>query len=118
MRMDKQKLVSITNQAIDQVKQILHEYHVSNGIIGYLRIGIKERGCKGISYSIEIIDSPIDSDEVLEFDNITLYVSSEAFMWIIGTTIDYAISDCEEKFVFDHPGNAKLCHCKEAFYRS
>jgi iron-sulfur cluster assembly protein len=106
-------ILSITPAAINQIKQLLSERgQPSLGI----RIGIKTRGCSGLSYYIEYADAKNPYDESVEVDGITVLVDPKAIMFILGVTMDFETTELESGFTFKNPNEKGRCGCGESFH--
>lgn len=54
-----------------------------------MRVGVKNKGCSGMSYHLEYVDKPARFDEVVEQDGVKVLVDSKALFSIIGSTMDW-----------------------------
>ena len=54
-------------------------------------------------------------DEVIEVEDIKVVVDAPAVMYLLGTTMDYLITDLAEEFVFSNPNAKGQCGCGESF---
>lgn len=84
-----------------------------------IRLALKERGCSGKSYLLDVVTSESDlgsHDEVVDVTPSTrVYISPGALLHVIGTTMDYVEEDLHEGFVFDNPNAKSICGCGESF---
>ncbi|KAG6919491.1 hypothetical protein DXG01_005750 [Tephrocybe rancida] len=61
-----------------------------------IRIGVRNKGCAGLSYNLEYVDKPGKFDEVVEQDGVRVLIDSKALFSIIGSEMDWtedALSD-------------------------
>ena len=56
-----------------------------------LRIGVKTKGCSGLSYDMSWTDEPAPSDEVVTDKGLTVLVDRKASLFLIGTVMDYEV---------------------------
>lgn len=55
----------------------------------YVRVGVKNKGCAGLSYHLEYVDKPGKFDEIVEQDGIKVLIDSKALFSIIGSEMDW-----------------------------
>ena len=55
----------------------------------HLRIGVRNKGCAGLSYHLEYVDKPGRFDEVVEQDGVKVLIDSKALFSIIGSEMDW-----------------------------
>lgn len=106
-------MMSITDTAAERVKALL----ASRGKpCEGVRIGIRTKGCSGMSYTLEFADEKNGFDEVVEDKGVTIFVDPKATMFIIGTEMDYVEEQLESGFVFRNPNEKGRCGCGESFH--
>ena len=54
-----------------------------------IRIGVRNKGCAGLSYHLEYVDKPERFDEVVEQDGVRVLIDSKALFSIIGSEMDW-----------------------------
>lgn len=54
-----------------------------------VRIGVRNKGCAGLSYHLEYVDQPAKFDEVVEQDGVRVIIDSKALFSIIGSEMDW-----------------------------
>ncbi|KAG8836273.1 Iron-sulfur assembly protein 1 [Serendipita sp. 399] len=55
----------------------------------YIRVGVRNKGCAGMSYHLEYVDKPGMFDETVEQDGVTVLIDSKALFSIIGSEMDW-----------------------------
>ena len=106
-------MITITSGAIEQVKKLLKDRgKYSEGI----RIGVKTKGCSGLSYTIEYVDEINSGDEKIITDDINFFIDPKATLFLIGTIMDYVEDDLQSGFQFTNPNEKGRCGCGESFH--
>lgn len=54
-----------------------------------IRIGVRNKGCAGLSYHLDYVDKPGKFDEVVEQDGVRVLIDSKALFSIIGSEMDW-----------------------------
>lgn len=54
-----------------------------------LRIGVRNKGCAGLSYHLEYVDQPAKFDEIVEQNGVKVVIDSKALFSIIGSEMDW-----------------------------
>ncbi len=54
-----------------------------------IRIGVRNKGCAGLSYHLEYVEKPFKFDEVVEQDGVKVVIDSKALFSIIGSEMDW-----------------------------
>ena len=81
-----------------------------------VRIGIRSKGCSGLSYTLEFAEEKGPFDEVVETNGVTILIDPKATMFILGTEMDYVEDKLESGFVFRNPNEKGRCGCGESFH--
>ena len=85
MRARKQAL-KVTDAAAERIQALLAKRGKPSAGI---RIGVRSRGCSGLSYTLEYADEKGKFDEVVEDKGVTVLIDPKAVMFILGTEMDY-----------------------------
>lgn len=56
-----------------------------------------------------------EEDSVVEQGGLKVVVASDALFYVIGTVMDYIVTNVEEKFIFRNPNKKYSCGCEESF---
>jgi iron-sulfur cluster assembly accessory protein len=54
-----------------------------------IRIGVRNKGCAGLSYHLDYVEKPEKFDEVVEQDGVRVLIDSKALFSIIGSEMDW-----------------------------
>jgi iron-sulfur cluster assembly protein len=105
------KVLSLTDAAANRVKQIVA--HAERPIAG-LRVGVKNGGCAGMSYTIEYADAPKPGEDVVEDKGVKVFVDPKAVLFLLGTEMDFQTTKLASQFVFKNPNQTSACGCGES----
>src|SRR3978361_440617 len=81
-------------------------------IVG-LRVGIKNGGCAGQSYTVEYAHDVKPTDEVVEDKGVKILVDPKAVLFLLGTEMDYKADKMQSQFIFNNPNQTGACGCGE-----
>jgi len=112
-RRPRPQLMTVTPAAAERVKALIEGRGKSTAGI---RIGVRTKGCAGLSYTLEFADSQQPMDEVVEADGVRLLIDPKASLFLIGTEMDYAEEKLKSGFVFKNPNEKGRCGCGESFH--
>ena len=104
-------VMSMTEAAAERARGLIA--NADRPVIG-LRVGIKNGGCAGMSYTVEFAETKNPLDEVVEDKGVTLLVDSKALMFLLGTTLDYETTKLASTFTFRNPNQVSACGCGES----
>lgn len=111
--MARPQAMMITDAAAERVRALLDRRGKPSAGI---RIGVRTKGCSGLSYTLEYADERQKFDEVVEDKGVTILIDPKASMFIIGTEMDYVDGKLESGFVFKNPNEKGRCGCGESFH--
>ncbi len=95
-------------------KQISSYMQTQTGAKG-LRFGVKNAGCSGFAYTVDMTDEILDADEVFESHGVKVIVDKTHLDQIDGTQIDYESDGFASAFKFKNPRVVDECGCGESF---
>ncbi|GJJ13827.1 hypothetical protein Clacol_008084 [Clathrus columnatus] len=76
--------ISLTPDAVSRLRSLL------NGPTPqFIRIGVRNKGCAGMSYHLDYVQNPGRFDEVVEQDGVKVLIDSKALFSIIGSEMDW-----------------------------
>jgi iron-sulfur cluster assembly protein len=105
-------LMTLTDAAAERLRGLY-----SKGEQGkLLRIGVKTKGCSGMSYDMSWADHAAPTDEVVKDKDLTVLVDRKASLFLIGTVMDYEVKHLTAGFTFTNPNEKGRCGCGESFH--
>ena len=105
------KVVTLTDAAANRVKDIIGK--AERPIVG-VRVGVKNGGCAGMSYTMEYAESVNPLDEVVEDKGVTVLIDPKAVLFLLGTEMDFQTTKMSSQFVFNNPNQTSACGCGES----
>jgi len=82
--------------------------------IAGVRVGVKNGGCAGMSYTMEYAETVNPTDEVVEDKGVRILIDPKAVLFLLGTEMDYKIDKLSAQFVFNNPNQTSACGCGES----
>lgn len=110
--MDRPQMLTLTDRAADRVRELMARS--ADPVLG-LRIGVKTRGCSGMSYSVEYAKEAKKFEEVVEQKGVKLLIDPTAVMFLIGSEVDWVEDRFKSGFEFRNPNEKGRCGCGESF---
>jgi iron-sulfur cluster assembly protein len=101
----------LTEAAASRVKEL--SSRADSDIVG-LRVGIKNGGCAGQSYTVEYAHEVRPNDEVVEDKGVKVLVDPKAVLFLLGTEMDYIADKMQAQFIFNNPNQTGACGCGES----
>ena len=122
--------LTLTPQAVQRVKDLTQGVPDCLG----LRIGVKQRGCNGMSYTLDYANKKEKFDEIVAQDGVNIFIDKKAQLSILGkpsgnrldyfvftiflftgTEMDFIETKLSSEFVFNNPNITGTCGCGESF---
>lgn len=105
------QVMRLTEAAASRVKEL--SARADSEIVG-LRVGIKNGGCAGQSYTVEYAHEVRPTDEVVEDKGVKVLVDPKAVLFLLGTEMDYKADKMQAQFIFNNPNQVSACGCGES----
>ncbi|MFV0430818.1 MAG: HesB/IscA family protein [Alphaproteobacteria bacterium] len=106
-------ILTITDTAAKHIQELLNARGKPSAGV---RVGVKTRGCSGMSYTLEYADEKSEYDEEVSDKGVTIFVDPKAIMFVIGTEMDFKEEKLASGFVFQNPNEKGRCGCGESFH--
>jgi iron-sulfur cluster assembly protein len=107
----KPQVMQLTDAAASRIRDILAR---SDRPIAGVRIGVKNGGCAGMSYTMEYADAVEPHDEVVEDKGVRLLIDQKAVLFLLGTEMDFRADKLTSGFVFLNPNQTSARGCGES----
>src|SRR5579872_923301 len=105
------QVIRLTDAAAERIKYVMA--NATKPIIG-VRVGVKNGGCAGMSYTMEYAESAKPHDEVVEDKGVKLLIDPKAVLFLLGTEMDFKVDKLTAGFVFNNPNQTSACGCGES----
>jgi len=111
-----ESVIKLTESAAQKIRDMIKD---KEGDIVGIRIGVKPKGCLGLSYFMDFekksdIDHSLDSF-VQEDKGVSIFVEKKAYDFVSGTEIDFLDEGFRSEFVFNNPHAKNKCGCGSSF---
>ena len=113
VRRPRPQVMLVTPAAAERVKALIEGRGKPTAGI---RIGVRSKGCSGLSYTLEFADKQEPLDEIIDTQGIKLLIDAKASLFLIGTEMDYEEEKLKSGFVFRNPNEKGRCGCGESFH--
>jgi iron-sulfur cluster assembly protein len=104
-------MVTVTPKAVSKIREAFQR----EGVNGGLRLGVLGGGCSGLSYQFKFDVKPRPTDQVLNFDDVKVFIDPKSLVFLDGMTLDWKDSLIQSGFVFENPNAKKSCGCGTSF---
>ncbi len=105
------KVLSLTDAAASRVKDIIAR---ADRPIAGVRVGVKNGGCAGMSYTMEYAEAVKPGEDVVEDKGVKVFVDPKAVLFLLGTEMDFQTTKLASQFVFNNPNQTSACGCGES----
>ena len=110
-RFSRFKVMTITEAAAQRVREIVAK---SEKPVAGLRVGVRNGGCAGMSYTMELAESVEPLDEVVEDKGVKVLIDPKAVLFLLGSEMDFKVDRLSAAFSFRNPNETSSCGCGES----
>ena len=110
-RRERPKVVRLTDDAAARIRDIMEK---SDGRYVGVRVGVKNGGCAGMSYTMDYAEAQNPYDEVIDDKGVRILIDPKAVMFLLGTEMDYKREKLAARFIFKNPNQTEACGCGES----
>jgi iron-sulfur cluster assembly protein len=101
----------LTDAAAERIKAVMAR---ADKPVAGVRVGVKNGGCAGQSYTVEYAHEIRPTDEVVEDKGVKILVDPKAVLFLLGTEMDFKTEKLSAQFVFNNPNQTSACGCGES----
>jgi iron-sulfur cluster assembly protein len=101
-------VVSLTESAAARVRKLIE---AAGRPVAGLRLGIKNGGCAGMTYTMDLADEVRPADEVVEDQGVKILIAPKDLMFLLGTRLDFEANKLQASFTFHNPNQTGACGC-------
>jgi iron-sulfur cluster assembly protein len=104
-------VIRLTDAAAERIKYVIA--NAAEPVVG-VRVGVRNGGCAGMSYTMEYAARVEKADEVVEDKGVCVLIDPKAVLFLLGTEMDYKLDKLSAQFVFNNPNQTAACGCGES----
>lgn len=104
------EVITLTEAARKRVGEIMAANKDAAGI----RIGVKNGGCAGMEYTVDLAKEDVPGEDRVVVPEGTVYVAPQAVLFLLGTQLDFEVTKLRTGFVFNNPNQSSSCGCGES----
>ncbi len=105
-------MLKLTETAVTKVREIIDQQDPKPA---GLRIAVVGGGCSGFSYQMAFDNQAHNTDRVVEFDGLKVFVDQASLLYLNGTEVDYVETLEGSGFKFNNPNVRTTCGCGSSF---
>jgi len=105
-------IIEVSDKASEKIAEILLSANIRNP---FLRVGVDEGGCSGLSYTLVVDEQQAEEDIVLNKKDFSILVPPNSIPYIDGLEIDYEESGMVGGFTMNNPNAKASCGCGASF---
>jgi iron-sulfur cluster assembly protein len=105
--------ISLTSKAVRMIALTREEEKLDP--TSGLRVAVRGGGCSGLEYALDFELEARETDHVLEYDDLRVFVDPVSARYLQGTQIDYSMGATGAGFKFNNPNASGSCGCGSSF---
>ena len=105
------QVIRLTDAAAERIKYVMA--NAAAPVVG-VRVGVRNGGCAGMSYTMEYAEKVDPLDEIVEDKGVRILIDPKAVLFLLGTEMDYKVDKLSAQFVFNNPNQTAACGCGES----
>ena len=105
--------LQLTPKAVKMVRLTREEEGIDDSF--GLRVAVRGGGCSGFEYALDFENEQRETDMVLEYEDLKVFVDPVSSRYLAGTTIDYSLGMSGTGFKFENPRATGTCGCGSSF---
>ena len=102
-------VMELTDAAAARVKALVEK---ANALA--LRVGVKNGGCAGMSYTVEMAQEHKPGELLVEDKGAKVLIDPKAVLFLIGARMDFETTKMSSTFTFKNPNETSSCGCGES----
>ena len=105
------QVMRLSDAAASRIREIVA--NTQRPIVG-VRVGVKNGGCAGMSYTMEFAENVAPLDEIIEDKGVKVLIDPKAVLFLLGAEMDFKIDRLSSTFTFRNPNETSACGCGES----
>jgi len=105
------RIMTLTDAAAERINEIIEDS--GKPLIG-VRVGIKNAGCAGQSYTLNYVEQAITGDDHVSDKGVEVFIEPKATLFLLGTVMDFEEDKLKSGFTFKNPNQTGECGCGES----
>ena len=110
-RLLRRQVMTLTDAAAARVRELTAG---AGKPVAGVRVGGKNGGCAGMSYTMELAEAASPLDEVVEDKGVRILIDPKAVLFLLGAQMDFKVDRLSATFAFSNPNETSACGCGES----
>jgi iron-sulfur cluster assembly protein len=104
-------VISLTEAAAIRARDLIQ---AAGKPVAGIKVGIKNGGCAGMTYTLDLAEAVTKGDEVIEDQGVKILIAPKDLMFLLGTKLDFETDKFASSFTFKNPNQTGACGCGES----